>query len=151
MAIEFSTAPYDSVVFEMEHNPWDVRALRDCLQYMLNRKPDRDGGLGRAGGDADRAHSAERRREEPVARQAGPRSRRLRHRLAAHQQTSTQAYNAVAACRYPRLKIGAALRAGGRARRRADTRRCAIGALTQQEYYAARRRLAAQSRRARSS
>jgi 4-hydroxy-2-oxoheptanedioate aldolase len=33
-----STAPYDGVVFEMEHNPYDIKALRDCLQYMLNRK-----------------------------------------------------------------------------------------------------------------
>ena len=36
-AIAFSTSRYDGVVFEMEHNPWDIRALRDCLQYMLNR------------------------------------------------------------------------------------------------------------------
>ena len=32
-----STAKYDGIVYEMEHNPWDIRALRDCLQYMLNR------------------------------------------------------------------------------------------------------------------
>ena len=31
-------ANYDAVVFEMEHNPFDVRTLRDCLQYMLNRR-----------------------------------------------------------------------------------------------------------------
>jgi len=30
-------AKYDGIVFEMEHNPWDIRALRDSLQYMLNR------------------------------------------------------------------------------------------------------------------
>ena len=29
-------APYDAVVIEMEHNPFDVKALRDCLQYMLD-------------------------------------------------------------------------------------------------------------------
>jgi 4-hydroxy-2-oxoheptanedioate aldolase len=28
---------YDAVVFEMEHNPYDVRQLRDCMQYMLDR------------------------------------------------------------------------------------------------------------------
>lgn len=32
------SADYDAVVFEMEHNPFDVKALRDCLQYMLNRR-----------------------------------------------------------------------------------------------------------------
>jgi 4-hydroxy-2-oxoheptanedioate aldolase len=37
-AIELATAKYDGVVFEAEHNPYDIRALRDCLQYMLNRK-----------------------------------------------------------------------------------------------------------------
>ena len=31
-------APYDGVVFEMEHNPYDIKALRDCMQYMLNRR-----------------------------------------------------------------------------------------------------------------
>src|SRR6202022_951018 len=36
-AIAMATAKYDGVVFEMEHNPWDIRALRDSLQYMLNR------------------------------------------------------------------------------------------------------------------
>jgi 4-hydroxy-2-oxoheptanedioate aldolase len=29
-------APYDAVVIEMEHNPFDVKGLRDCLQYMLD-------------------------------------------------------------------------------------------------------------------
>src|SRR5437764_11995824 len=36
-AIAMSTAQYDGVVYEMEHNPWDISALRDSLQYMLNR------------------------------------------------------------------------------------------------------------------
>ena len=31
-------AAYDGVVFEMEHGPYDIRALRDALQYMLNRR-----------------------------------------------------------------------------------------------------------------
>src|SRR6516165_10854404 len=37
-AIELSAAPYDGVVFEMEHNPWDVLGLQDSLQYLLDRK-----------------------------------------------------------------------------------------------------------------
>ena len=36
-AYAMSTSKYDGVVYEMEHSPWDGRALRDCLQYMLNR------------------------------------------------------------------------------------------------------------------
>ena len=33
-----ATANYEGVVYEMDHNPWDIRALRDSLQYMLNRR-----------------------------------------------------------------------------------------------------------------
>jgi hypothetical protein len=36
-AYAISVSKYDGVVWEMEHNPWDGRALRDTLQYMLNR------------------------------------------------------------------------------------------------------------------
>src|SRR6202008_74550 len=32
-----SASKFDGCVFEMEHQPWDGRLLRDCLQYMLNR------------------------------------------------------------------------------------------------------------------
>src|SRR5207245_4040035 len=37
-AIESSSAPYDGIIFEMEHNPFDVQGLQDALQYLLNRK-----------------------------------------------------------------------------------------------------------------
>ncbi|WP_216897268.1 HpcH/HpaI aldolase family protein [Nocardia alni] len=37
-ALEFSTAGYDGLIFEMEHKPWDIAALRDSLQYLLNRR-----------------------------------------------------------------------------------------------------------------
>ncbi|MDA8051726.1 MAG: hypothetical protein M0002_17290 [Rhodospirillales bacterium] len=37
-ALSMSTAPYDAVIFEMEHNPYDITMLRHCLQYMLNRR-----------------------------------------------------------------------------------------------------------------
>ena len=33
-----STEKYDGVVFEMEHGAYDIKSLRDCLQYMLNRQ-----------------------------------------------------------------------------------------------------------------
>ena len=34
-AIALSTTTYDGVVFEYEHNPYDIKDLRDCLQYMV--------------------------------------------------------------------------------------------------------------------
>src|SRR5271168_795982 len=36
-AVALSASKFDGCVFEMEHQPWDGRLLRDCLQYMLNR------------------------------------------------------------------------------------------------------------------
>ena len=37
-AIAASGAPYDGVIFEAEHNPYDIKELRDGLQYLLNRR-----------------------------------------------------------------------------------------------------------------
>ena len=31
-------ADFDGIVFEMEHNPYDITNLKHCLQYMLNRR-----------------------------------------------------------------------------------------------------------------
>ncbi len=36
--IAAATEPYDGLVFEMEHGAYDIRTLRDCLQYLLNRR-----------------------------------------------------------------------------------------------------------------
>src|ERR1051325_11967951 len=43
-AVALSQSKFDGVVFEMEHNFWDPRALRDALQYMLNRRQIATGG-----------------------------------------------------------------------------------------------------------
>ena len=43
-AVEFSTTAYDALVFETEHKPWDIAALRDSFQYLLNRRQIFDGG-----------------------------------------------------------------------------------------------------------
>lgn len=37
-AMSFRDTEYDNIVFEMEHQPWDALALRDALQYLLDRK-----------------------------------------------------------------------------------------------------------------
>ncbi len=37
-AVSIATSQYDGCVFEMEHGIYDIRALRDALQYMLNRQ-----------------------------------------------------------------------------------------------------------------
>ena len=33
-----ATERYDGIVIEMEHGTYDIRTLRDCLQYLLNRR-----------------------------------------------------------------------------------------------------------------
>jgi 4-hydroxy-2-oxoheptanedioate aldolase len=101
-AIAMSTAKYDGVVFEMEHNPWDIGALRDGLQYLLNR-----GQIARSGSVAPAITPLVRippngsEKSQVYAKQALD--------LGAygviwpHISTVDEAYNAVAACRYPRL------------------------------------------------
>src|SRR6266403_4348007 len=37
-AVALSAAPYDGIIFEAEHNAYDIKDLRDCLQYMLSRR-----------------------------------------------------------------------------------------------------------------
>lgn len=37
-AIALRGAGYDAVVFEAEHKPWDANALKDALQYLLDRR-----------------------------------------------------------------------------------------------------------------
>jgi 4-hydroxy-2-oxoheptanedioate aldolase len=102
-AIEFATAKYDGVVFEAEHNPYDIKALRDCLQYLLNRK-----------------QIVERGSVSPAVTpiiRIPPNGGEMNQWLAKqvldigaygvvwpHISTVDEAYNAVRSCRYPRPK-----------------------------------------------
>jgi len=102
-AIALSSAAYDGVTFELEHNPYDILTLRDCLQYMLNRRQILErGSLAPAvtpmvripanGGDMNQ-WLAKQVLDIGVYGVIWPRV-----------STAEQAYNAVAACRYPRPK-----------------------------------------------
>ncbi|HEY5619377.1 MAG TPA: aldolase/citrate lyase family protein [Vicinamibacterales bacterium] len=102
-AIALSSAAYDGVTFELEHNPYDILTLRDCLQYMLNRRQILErGSLAPAvtpmvripanGGDMNQ-WLAKQVLDIGVYGVIWPRV-----------STPEQAYNAVAACRYPRPK-----------------------------------------------
>ena len=64
-ALAASQAKYDSIIFEMEHNIWDIRALRDCLQYMLNRKQIADKGSVAPNVTFTRSRPAARNRSQP--------------------------------------------------------------------------------------
>jgi len=102
-AVELSTSKYDGVIFEMEHQPWDAVVLRDTLQYMLNRRQIVARGTVAPG-------------VTPIVRipaNGGENNQWLAKQALdmgaygivwPHVSTVDQAYNAVSACRYPRLK-----------------------------------------------
>lgn len=129
-----NAARYDAVVFEMEHNPYDVRALRDCMQYMLDRRQ-----IWSAGSLAPAV--------TPIARvpaNGGEMNQFLAKQvldmgvygvLWPHVSTVEEARNAVAACRYPRPASAPLFEPAGQ---RGDGPKHAIPywGLTHQEYYA---------------
>lgn len=103
VALALATTKYDGVVFEGEHGVWDAPRLRDCLQYLLNRKLIVDSGtLAPSVTPLVRIPPNGGEMNQWFAKQALD--------LGAygiiwpHISTVEQAYNAVAACRYPRLK-----------------------------------------------
>jgi len=132
-ALAFSVSAYDGIIFEMEHNPWDVRALRDCFQYMLNRRQ-----IAEAGSIAPAVTPLVR-----IPPNGGEKNQWLAKQaldLGAygvvwpHITTVDQAYNAIAACRYPRLKTASLSEPAG-IRGDAPTAAARYWGLTQQEYY----------------
>ncbi|MBU6506422.1 MAG: aldolase, partial [Alphaproteobacteria bacterium] len=120
--------------FEMEHNPWDIRMLRDCLQYMLNRRQIVDAkSVAPAVTPLVRIPPNGGELSQVFAKQALDLG--VYGIIWPHISTVEQARNAVAACRYPRLKTvplyePAGLRGDG------PTAATRYWGLTQQEYYA---------------
>jgi 4-hydroxy-2-oxoheptanedioate aldolase len=133
-AFAFSTTKYDAVVFEMEHNPWDARALRDSLQYLLNRRQiAQSGSLAPAVTPMVRVPVNGAEKAQWQAKQALDLG--CYGIIWPHISTVEEAYNAVAACRYPRLKTAprhepAGIRGDG------PTNAVRYWGLTQPEYYA---------------
>jgi 4-hydroxy-2-oxoheptanedioate aldolase len=133
-AVALATSRYDGIVFEMEHNPWDVRALRDALQYLLNRRQiAQSGSLAPAVTPMVRIPPNGEEKNQWFAKQALD--------LGAygivwpHISTVDQAYNAVASCRYPRLATAPRYEPHG-VRGDGPTAAARYWGLTQQEYYA---------------
>ncbi len=132
-AIEFSTAPYDAVVFEMEHNPWDVQGLQDSMQYLLNRKQIHEAGsLAPTVTPIVRIPPNGAEKNQWFAKQALDRG--VYGVIWPHVSNAEQAYNAVAACRYPRQKSAPIYEPAGV---RGDGPHAAVRywGLSQQEYY----------------
>lgn len=132
-AIAVSTAPYDGVIFESEHNPYDIGELRHGLQYLLNRRQILDRGtLVPAVTPLIRVPVNGSEMNQWMAKQVldigayGVVWPRI--------STVEEAYNAVAACRYPRPRSAEHYEpAGLRGDYPANAAR--YWGLTQQEYY----------------
>lgn len=102
-ANELTDAPYDGVVYEMEHNPYDIGALGDCLQYMLNRKViAASGSIAPSVTPLARIPANGAEMNQFQAKQVLDRG--VYGVIWPHVATVEQAYNAVASCRYARPK-----------------------------------------------
>jgi 4-hydroxy-2-oxoheptanedioate aldolase len=133
-AYAISGAKYDGVVYEMEHNPWDGRALRDGLQYLLNRRQILTSNtLAPAVTPMVRIPVNGAEKGQWHAKQALDLG--CYGIVWPHISTVEEAYNAVAACRYPRLKSAPRYEPQG-IRGDGPTAAARYWGLTQQEYYA---------------
>jgi 4-hydroxy-2-oxoheptanedioate aldolase len=102
-AIELGQSKYDSVVFEGEHLPWDPKGLRDTLQYMLNRQLIvKSGSVAPPVAPFVRIPANGVEKNQFLAKQALDSG--CFGVVWPHISSVEEAYNAVAACRYPRLK-----------------------------------------------
>ena len=132
-AQSIAAASYDGIVFEMEHNPYDIRQLRDCMQYMLDRRQ-----IANSGSIAPPVAPMVR-----IPPNGGEMSQWVAKQVLdigvygivwPHVSTVEEARNAVAACRYPRPPSAPYFEPPGQ---RGDAPRTAARywGLTQPEYY----------------
>jgi len=132
-ALAMSVSKFDGCVFEMEHQPWDGKTLRDCLQYMLNRAQ-----IAKSGSIVPAVTPLVRVPVNGIEMAQWHAKQALDVGcfgiVFPHISSVEEAANAVGACRYPRLKTApnyepAGIRGDGPA---AAAR---YWGLTQQEYY----------------
>jgi 4-hydroxy-2-oxoheptanedioate aldolase len=132
-AVALATSKYEAVVFEMEHNAYDIRALRDSLQYLLNR-----GQIAKSGSVAPAVTPFVRippngaEKAQWHAKQAFDLG--VYGIIWPHISTVEEAYNAVAACRFPRLKSAPLYEPAG-IRGDGPTQAVRYWGVTQQDYY----------------
>jgi 4-hydroxy-2-oxoheptanedioate aldolase len=133
-ATALASSSYDGVAFEMEHAPMSAPALRDALQFMLDRRQILEGGTLAP-------------KVTPMVR-IPPNGNEMNQWIAKqvldigvfgiifpHVSTVEEARNAVGACRYPRLPKSSIYDPPG-IRGDAPVRAARYWGLAQQEYYA---------------
>jgi 4-hydroxy-2-oxoheptanedioate aldolase len=132
-AVSLATSKYDGLVYELEHNPWDIKALRDGLQYLLNRAQiAKSGSIAPAVTPMVRVPANGIEMNQTYAKQALDLG--VYGIVWPHISDAEQAYNAVAACRYPRLKDKPIFEPAG-IRGDGPTTAARYWGLGQQEYY----------------
>ena len=133
-AVALAASQYDAIVFDFEHNPPDIQALRNCMQYLLDRRQILEKGtLAPAVTPLVRIPPNGREMNQWMAKQVLD--------IGAfgivfpHISTVEEARNAVRACRYSRPKASPRYEPAGQ---RGDGPGKAVRywGLTQQEYYA---------------
>ena len=133
-ASALGAAPLDGVVFEMEHGPFDAPNLRDALQHMLGRRQILDGGtLAPAVTPMVRIPPNGGEMNQWIAKQVLDLG--IYGIVFPHISTVDEAWNAVRACRYPRMPEVSNYNPPG-IRGDAPTRAARYWGLTSQEYYA---------------
>jgi len=133
MAIELQASKYDGVVFEGEHRAWDAKALRDSLQYLLNRAQiAKSGSVAPAVTPFVRIPANGIEKNQFLAKQALDLG--CYGIIWPHISSVEEAYNAVAACRYPRLKNKPLYEPAG-IRGDGPLHAARYWGVTQQEYY----------------
>lgn len=134
MVRAYNAAPFDALVFELEHSPYDIRALQETMQFMLDRRQ-----IATSGSLAPKVTPFAR-----IPANGGEMNQFLAKQVLdlgvygviwPHVSTVEEARNAVAACRYPRPATAPCYEPAGV---RGDGPKFAPGywGLTQQEYYA---------------
>jgi 4-hydroxy-2-oxoheptanedioate aldolase len=132
-AVVMTSSKYDGIVYEGEHLPWDINALRDSLQFMLDRRAiATSGSLAPAVTPFARVPVNGIEKGQWHAKQALDTG--VYGIVWPHISTVEEAYNAVAACRYPRLKDKPLYEPQG-IRGDGPVRAARYWGLTQQEYY----------------
>ena len=131
-AVEITQSKYDGVVFEGEHQGWDITNLRHALQYMLNRAHVAKDGVAPSVTPTARIPANGCEMNQFMAKQALDIG--CYGIVFPHVSTVQEAYNAVAACRYPRLKDKPLYEPAG-IRGDGPMQACRYWGISQQEYY----------------
>jgi 4-hydroxy-2-oxoheptanedioate aldolase len=132
-AVAFAQSSNDGVVFELEHTPWDIRSLRESMQFLLLRER-----IAKAQSIA--CQMTPLVRIPPSGSEMNQWFAKQALDLGAYGivwpriSTPEEAYNAVAACRYPRLKSAPLYEPAG-LRGDAPMPAARYWGVSQQEYY----------------